>query len=67
MYPQFSHYGVEFYSAGTLGSSVQCSGERDPACSAGDGAVSVDLQHFSNYGVEEGEAGCGGGIPSTTI
>ena len=65
MYPQLTHYGVEYYGSGTLASTVECSSERDLVCSAGDGAVSVTAEHFFSYGVEEGEIGCGGGTPTT--
>ncbi|MCJ1331821.1 hypothetical protein MMC10_008513 [Thelotrema lepadinum] len=58
MYPQFQHYGTEFYGSGTAASTVKCSGERDLQCSAGNGAFSVTVGHFFSYGIEEGAAGC---------
>lgn len=54
----YVHYGTEYYSSGTAATTVKCSGERDTACSAGNGRYSVTLGHFSNFGVELGSAGC---------
>jgi len=55
----FVHYGTEYYGAGTAATTVRCTGERDPACSAGDGAISVTPEHFSNQGVLMDLSGCG--------
>ncbi|KAL9088907.1 MAG: hypothetical protein Q9165_005964 [Trypethelium subeluteriae] len=63
-YPQFTHYGIEFYGNGTLASTVQCEGETDPQCSAGNGLTYITPGHFFSYGIELGTTGCGGGIPS---
>jgi hypothetical protein len=59
MWPQFSHYGTEYYGPGVQPLTLKCSGERDLLCSAGDGWFTVDLQHISNSGVTMLLAGCG--------
>ncbi|KAI9689671.1 MAG: hypothetical protein M1820_010100 [Bogoriella megaspora] len=63
-YPQYIHYGIEFYGSGTLTSTVQCEGETDAQCSAGNGQSGITPGHFFSYGVELGATGCGGGIPT---
>ncbi|KAF2229659.1 lipase, partial [Viridothelium virens] len=63
-YPQFTHYGIEFYGNGTLASTVQCEGETDSQCSAGNGLTYITPGHFFSFGIELGTTGCGGGIPS---
>ena len=67
MYPQFTHYGVEFYGAGTAATTVRCNGERDLACSAGNGEMTVTATHLSSFGVALGLIGCGGGIPTGPV
>ncbi|MCJ1242537.1 hypothetical protein MMC14_010546 [Varicellaria rhodocarpa] len=59
MYPSYTHYGVEFFGSGTAPSTLQCSGQRDPACSAGDGQFTVSLGHFSSFGINMAFDGCG--------
>ncbi|KAJ5645018.1 hypothetical protein N7507_011029 [Penicillium longicatenatum] len=54
----FVHYGTEYYSSGYQASVVKCSGERDLACSAGNGQYSVTPGHFYSFGVGLGYAGC---------
>ena len=58
MYPQFTHYGTEFYGYGSAATTVKCSGERDLSCSAGDGQITVSAGHFQSYGIILGAAGC---------
>ena len=58
MYPQFTHYGTEFFGYGTAATTLQCSGERDPQCSAGDGQFTVSPGHFQSFGITLGAAGC---------
>ncbi|CEJ56147.1 hypothetical protein PMG11_02367 [Penicillium brasilianum] len=54
----FQHYGVEYYSSGTAATCVRCSGERDTACSAGNGQYGVTIGHFQSFGITMGSAGC---------
>jgi len=59
--PQFTHYGVEFYGSGTAATTLKCSGELDPTCSAGDNATTVDFDHLFSFGVDvlfDGYGGC---------
>jgi len=59
--PQFTHYGIEFYGNGTAATTLKCSSELDPTCSAGNGAFSVTLGHLSSFGVNvifDGFGGC---------
>ncbi|MCJ1314561.1 hypothetical protein MMC25_008243 [Agyrium rufum] len=58
----FTHYGTEIFSSGTASSCVLCSGERDNACSAGDGYFTVSLGHLQSFGINMALDGCGGGI-----
>ncbi|KAF3386251.1 putative feruloyl esterase A [Penicillium rolfsii] len=55
----FEHYGTEYYSYGTSITCLQCSGERDLSCSAGNGLYSVTAGHFQSFGITLGAAGCG--------
>ena len=48
----------EFYGNGTAATTLKCDGERDPQCSAGDGAVGINTRHLMSFGVTVGFAGC---------
>ncbi|CAI7627587.1 unnamed protein product [Penicillium glandicola] len=48
----------EYYSSGTEATCVKCVGERDLACSAGNGMYGPTIGHFSSFGVAEGLLGC---------
>ncbi|KAJ6167385.1 hypothetical protein N7497_000228 [Penicillium chrysogenum] len=56
----FKHYGTEYYSSGSEASCVKCEGQRDRACSAGNGMYAVTIGHFSSFGITMLTAGCGG-------
>jgi hypothetical protein len=49
----------EYYSSGTKATCVECEGQRDLTCSAGNGMVGVTIGHFQSFGVSLGAAGCG--------
>ncbi|KAJ5480404.1 hypothetical protein N7530_005913 [Penicillium desertorum] len=55
----FKHYGTEYYSSGSEASCVKCEGQRDRACSAGNGMYAVTIGHFSSFGITMLTAGCG--------
>ncbi|OQE38498.1 hypothetical protein PENCOP_c008G04758 [Penicillium coprophilum] len=55
----FKHYGTEYYSSGLKLTCVKCEGQRDLACSAGNGMYSVTVGHFSSFGITMMGAGCG--------
>ncbi|KOS38450.1 hypothetical protein ACN38_g10735 [Penicillium nordicum] len=64
----FKHYGTlltnrnhaqEYYSSGTEASTVKCEGQRDKACSAGNGMYAVTPGHIASFGVIMLTAGCG--------
>ncbi|OQE07836.1 hypothetical protein PENVUL_c012G05935 [Penicillium vulpinum] len=55
----FKHYGTEYYSSGLKATCVKCEGQRDLACSAGNGMYSVTIGHFSSFGITMLTAGCG--------
>jgi hypothetical protein len=59
MYPLYTHYGTEFYGAGTQATTKQCTGQRDRQCSAGNLQLTVSVGHFSNMGVSMIGGGCG--------
>ncbi|KAJ5613817.1 hypothetical protein N7528_007471 [Penicillium herquei] len=54
----YVHYGTEYYSYGTEITCLECTGERDLSCSAGNGQYGVTAGHFYSFGVEMGAAGC---------
>ncbi|KAJ5711099.1 hypothetical protein N7488_005255 [Penicillium malachiteum] len=54
----FVHYGTEYYSYGTEITCLECTGERDSSCSAGNGQYGVTAGHFYSFGVEMGATGC---------
>ena len=58
MYLQFTHYGTEFFGYGTAATTLECAGERDWQCSAGDGQVTVSAGHFQSFGITLGAAAC---------
>jgi len=59
--PEFTHYGVEFYGSGTAATTLKCSGELDPTCSAGNNQTTVNWDHLFSFGVSvitDGYGGC---------
>ncbi|CAG7948157.1 unnamed protein product [Penicillium nalgiovense] len=54
----FKHYGTEIYSSGLRATTRKCDGQRDRACSAGNGMYGVTAGHFRSFGVGMGVAGC---------
>ncbi|KAJ6167701.1 hypothetical protein N7497_000544 [Penicillium chrysogenum] len=54
----FKHYGTEIYSSGLRATTRKCDGQRDRACSAGNGMYGVTAGHFQSFGVGMGVAGC---------
>ncbi|CAG8907753.1 unnamed protein product [Penicillium egyptiacum] len=54
----FKHYGTEVYSSGLRVTTLKCSGQRDLACSAGNGMYGVTAGHFQSFGIALGVAGC---------
>ncbi|KAE8334130.1 hypothetical protein BDV24DRAFT_174391 [Aspergillus arachidicola] len=55
----FHHFGTEYYSSGAAIGTIQCEGERDTSCSAGNGMYGVTPQHVASFGVVQMTAGCG--------
>jgi hypothetical protein len=55
---KFLTHQQEYYSSGTAATCVECSGERDTSCSAGNGMYGVTAGHFYSFGVGMGAAGC---------
>ncbi|KAJ9221488.1 hypothetical protein DTO271D3_810 [Paecilomyces variotii] len=54
------HYGTEFYSSGNADTTLLCLGERDDACSAGNGEWGPTLPgHIDSFGITMLLAGCG--------
>ncbi|KAE8319502.1 Alpha/Beta hydrolase protein [Aspergillus transmontanensis] len=53
----FKHYGMEYYSDGSREGTIQCQGNQDPACSAGNGVNFPTLAHFHIFGVDFGLLG----------
>ena len=58
IYPDFVHFGAEYYGNGTLASTVRCSGSYDQACSAGNGQTGITNSHSTSFGIRMGAAGC---------
>ncbi|GAD97594.1 cytomegalovirus gH-receptor family protein, putative [Paecilomyces variotii No. 5] len=60
------HYGTEIYSSGTADTTYLCLGERDEACSAGDGEWGPTIPgHIDSFGITMLLAGCGHMIASS--
>ncbi|KOC13414.1 putative extracellular triacylglycerol lipase [Aspergillus flavus AF70] len=53
----FKHYGVEYYSDGSREGTIQCQGNEDQACSAGNGLNFPTVAHFHLFGVDFGLLG----------
>ncbi|KAE8311178.1 Alpha/Beta hydrolase protein [Aspergillus transmontanensis] len=53
----FKHYGIEYYSDGSREGTIQCHGNRDQDCSAGNGLHIATLAHFNSFGIEIGILG----------
>lgn len=49
----------EYYSPGIKATCVECEGQRDLTCSAGNGMVGATIGHFQSFGVSLGATGCG--------
>ncbi|KAE8346450.1 hypothetical protein BDV24DRAFT_147604 [Aspergillus arachidicola] len=53
----FKHYGIEYYSDGSREGTIECHGNRDQDCSAGNGLHITTLAHFNSFGIEMGILG----------
>ncbi|RDI80429.1 putative transporter [Venturia inaequalis] len=62
--PVMQHYGTEYYTNGTRLTTIQCEGERDRSCSAGNGATGPTPQHHYSFGVDMGPSGAMGCMAS---
>lgn len=62
--PGLQHYGIEFYTNGTLGTTIRCEGERDKVCSAGNGVTGPNPNHHYSFGVDMGPSGAMGCMAS---
>lgn len=55
------HFGTEYYGNGTRAATLECDGERDTQCSAGNGWMIPTLSHYVDFGVSmkvEGAVAC---------